>query len=102
MPTTASSNPKMVIRQVNGIDVGEPLIRYGLEDVGKHLVGQLPQHPGRAPLPEEQLDDRANLLAREAREQRRDVGGRHAREQTLGARVHAAGQQPAQDACGDL
>jgi hypothetical protein len=76
--------------------VREALVRDRVEDLGKHLVGQLAQHPGGAALAEQQLDHRARLVGGEIGEKRRHVRRRHLRQQTLGARQHAAGKQTAQ------
>ena len=82
--------------------VGQALIGERVGDGRKQLRRQLAHHARRAALAEEQLDHGADFVRGEAREQGRDVGGLHAREQPLGAAARAAREQAAQDARVDL
>jgi hypothetical protein len=80
----------------------EALVGDGLEDLGQQLRGQLLERSGRPAPSEQQFDHGADLVGREPGEQRGDVGRGHARQQALGAGGHTTGEQPAQDAGGDL
>jgi hypothetical protein len=80
----------------------QPVVADGFEDLGEHLRRELAQHPCGPPLPEEQVDDGADLLLGEAREEGSDVRRRHPPEQALGAGGDPARQQASQDSRGDL
>ena len=80
--------------------IGEALVGQGFHDVSLNLVGQLSEQGGGAALTEEQVDHRPDLIGREVRKDRAEVGRVDAHEQPLGASMNPRREESAKDAAG--